>query len=174
MAAISPADVNFEESLSTLSFADRAKALKTKPIVNENPTDKLIRELRDENAKLKAMLEGKEIPGMVGMVGGESGGGGVGQEELKALMERNELEMDKIKTTWEEQLREARGEGERLQSEQKAIEDKKKKVPHLWNLNEDPALSGVNMFFIDSKKEFVIGYGRGQVKPDFPIYGLRF
>ncbi|CAC5381742.1 Kinesin-like protein CIN8,Kinesin-like protein KIF18A,Kinesin-like protein Klp98A,Kinesin-like protein KIF19,Kinesin-like protein KIN-12D,Kinesin-II 95 kDa subunit,Kinesin-like protein KIN-7I,Kinesin-like protein klp-20,Kinesin-related protein 11,Chromosome-associated kinesin KIF4B,Kinesin-like protein K39,Kinesin-like protein KIP3,Kinesin-like protein KIN-14L,Kinesin-like protein unc-104,Kinesin-like protein KIF13B,Kinesin-like protein KIN-7E, chloroplastic,Kinesin-like protein KIF18B,Kinesin-like protein len=44
IAALSPADINYEETLSTLRFADRAKAIKTITTVNESPTDKLIRE----------------------------------------------------------------------------------------------------------------------------------
>ncbi len=46
IAAISPADINYEESLSTLRYADRAKQIKTKAVVNEDPTEKLIRELQ--------------------------------------------------------------------------------------------------------------------------------
>lgn len=46
IAALSPADVNYDETLSTLRYADRAKKIKNKAIVNENPLDKLIRELK--------------------------------------------------------------------------------------------------------------------------------
>ena len=64
IAAISPADINYEESLSTLRYADRAKQIKTVAVVNEDPTEKLIRELQEENDKLKQMLEsgGVELP----------------------------------------------------------------------------------------------------------------
>ena len=64
IAAISPADINYAESLSTLRYADRAKQIKTKAVVNEDPTEKLIRELQEENDKLKQLLEsgGVEIP----------------------------------------------------------------------------------------------------------------
>ena len=37
--------------------ADRAKSIKTKAVVNESATDKLIRELREENARLQEMLK---------------------------------------------------------------------------------------------------------------------
>ena len=57
IAAISPAAINYEETLSTLRYADRAKAIKTKAIVNEDATEKLIRELREENAKLVQLLK---------------------------------------------------------------------------------------------------------------------
>ena len=46
IAALSPADINYDETLSTLRYADRAKKIKNKATVNENPMDKLIRELR--------------------------------------------------------------------------------------------------------------------------------
>ena len=39
------------------SSADRAKSIKTQATVNESPTDKLIRELREENAKLLDMIK---------------------------------------------------------------------------------------------------------------------
>lgn len=46
IAALSPADVNYEETLSTLRFADRVKRIKNTVVVNENPLEKLIRELK--------------------------------------------------------------------------------------------------------------------------------
>ena len=46
IAALSPADINYDETLSTLRYADRAKKIKNKAVVNENPMDKLIRELK--------------------------------------------------------------------------------------------------------------------------------
>lgn len=56
ICAISPADMNFEESLSTLRYADRAKKIVNKAVVNESATEKLIRELKTENDHLKSML----------------------------------------------------------------------------------------------------------------------
>ena len=58
IAALSPADVNYDETLSTLRYADRAKQIKNKAKVNESPTDKLIRELREENDRMRLLLEG--------------------------------------------------------------------------------------------------------------------
>lgn len=46
ICAISPAFDNFEESLSTLRYADQAKKIKNKAQINESATDKLIRELK--------------------------------------------------------------------------------------------------------------------------------
>lgn len=56
ICAISPASMNYEESLSTLRYADRAKKIVNKAVVNESATDKIIRELKQENDKLKKLL----------------------------------------------------------------------------------------------------------------------
>ncbi|TRY56040.1 hypothetical protein DNTS_013865 [Danionella cerebrum] len=56
IATISPADVNYSETLSTLRFANRAKNIVNKPTVNEDCNVKIIRELRAEIGCLKALL----------------------------------------------------------------------------------------------------------------------
>lgn len=53
ICAISPSASNFEESLGTLRYADRAKKIVNKAIVNESAQDKVIRELTEENSDLK-------------------------------------------------------------------------------------------------------------------------
>lgn len=57
ICAISPAAINYEESLSTLRYADRAKQIVNKAIVNEDVQDKIIRELRNENEQLKKKFQ---------------------------------------------------------------------------------------------------------------------
>lgn len=59
IAAISPADYNYDETLSTLRYANRAKNIKNKPKINEDPKDALLREFQEEIKRLKALLEGK-------------------------------------------------------------------------------------------------------------------
>lgn len=49
-------DCNYGETLSTLRYANRAKNIINKPTINEDPNVKLIRELRDEISKLKALM----------------------------------------------------------------------------------------------------------------------
>ncbi|KAI9284130.1 hypothetical protein BC943DRAFT_326396 [Umbelopsis sp. AD052] len=56
IATISPASENYEETLSTLRYADQAKKIKNKAIVNEDPNAKLIRELKAELEFLKDKL----------------------------------------------------------------------------------------------------------------------
>ncbi|XP_075133891.1 kinesin-like protein KIF17 isoform X2 [Leptodactylus fuscus] len=56
VACLSPADNNYDETLSTLRYANRAKNIKNKPRINEDPKDALLREYQEEIKKLKAML----------------------------------------------------------------------------------------------------------------------
>jgi hypothetical protein len=60
IAAISPADYSYDETLSTLRYASRAKSIKNKPRVNEDPKDALLKQYEDEIKRLKALLEGKQ------------------------------------------------------------------------------------------------------------------
>ena len=65
LAAISPADINYDETLSTLRYADRAKQIVCKAVVNEDANGKLIRELKEEIFRLREILkrEGyEEVP----------------------------------------------------------------------------------------------------------------
>ncbi|XP_058174780.1 kinesin-like protein unc-104 [Anopheles ziemanni] len=61
IAAISPADINYDETLSTLRYADRAKQIVCKAIVNEDANAKLIRELKEEIQKLRELLKAEGI-----------------------------------------------------------------------------------------------------------------
>lgn len=56
IAAMGPADYNYEESISTLRFANRAKSIKNKPKINEDPKDAMLRDMQDQIAQLKALL----------------------------------------------------------------------------------------------------------------------
>lgn len=56
IAALSPADINYGETLSTLRYADNAKQIKNKAIINEDPTSKLIKDLRSEIEQLRQQL----------------------------------------------------------------------------------------------------------------------
>ncbi|KAK0400139.1 hypothetical protein QR680_003374 [Steinernema hermaphroditum] len=57
VANIGPASYNFDETLGTLRYANRAKNIKNKPKINEDPKDALLREFQDEIARLRAVLE---------------------------------------------------------------------------------------------------------------------
>ncbi|XP_052415377.1 kinesin-like protein KIF1A isoform X6 [Carassius gibelio] len=56
VAALSPADINYDETLSTLRYADRAKQIRCNAVINEDPNNRLVRELKDEVSRLKDLL----------------------------------------------------------------------------------------------------------------------
>ena len=66
VACLSPADNNYDETLSTLRYANRAKNIKNKPKINEDPKDAMLREYQEEIQKLKELLDKQpqgSIPG---------------------------------------------------------------------------------------------------------------
>eukprot|EP00163_Fabomonas_tropica_P030976 TRINITY_DN720_c0_g1_i7.p1 TRINITY_DN720_c0_g1~~TRINITY_DN720_c0_g1_i7.p1 ORF type:complete len:1144 (+),score=535.15 TRINITY_DN720_c0_g1_i7:680-4111(+) len=197
IAALSPADINYEETLSTLRYADRAKKIKNKAVVNENPTEKLIRELKEENAKLMAMLKeaggdpsalaalmAKGGGGEGGGEGGEGGGGGGGapmteeeKEKMRAEMEKemeeklaeNARMMEEMQKSWQDKLAEAQSSGFDTEGTGPSTNKEKETVPHIANLNEDPALAGMITHFLRNEKHMV---GRKDAEPDIPLSGL--
>ena len=60
VANIGPADYNYDEIMSTLRYANRAKNIKNKPRINEDPKDAMLREFQTEIARLKAQLQGAQ------------------------------------------------------------------------------------------------------------------
>eukprot|EP00741_Cyanophora_paradoxa_P014023 tig00020725_g13536.t1 len=155
IAALSPADINYEETLSTLRYADRAKKIKNVARKNENPTEKLIRDLREEIEQLKKAISmggGASAPGNSGRVSSEE------VERMKqeeAAIERVLLEQAK---SWEEKLADARMRG--LVGAGGDAEERRAKLkttPHIKNLNEDSMLSEQIVYFIEPEKPMRVG-----------------
>lgn len=80
VATIGPASYNYEESLTTLRYADRAKNIKNRPKVNEDPKDAMLRQFQDEIERLKSMINNK----------GGAGGSGGGRKKNRRRREVNE------------------------------------------------------------------------------------
>uniref|UniRef100_A0A914ZNN9 Kinesin-like protein n=2 Tax=Parascaris univalens TaxID=6257 RepID=A0A914ZNN9_PARUN len=144
IAALSPADINYEETLSTLRFADRAKSIKTKAIVNESATERMIRELKEENARLLGLIQ-KGVTATHLDAKDEV-------DVLKKQLEENQKEMERLQQTWQQRLDEQRSKA--IITIQSDILQRRSEEPHLWNLNEDPALTDMIVYFI----------GKGEVK----------
>lgn len=171
IAAISPADINFEETLSTLRYADSAKRIKNHAVVNEDPNARMIRELKEELAQLRAKLTG--------------GGGGAGavavapeeqydpstpldqqivsitqtdgtvkkvsKAEIAEQLSQSEKLYTDLNQTWEQKLHRT----EQIHKEREAALEElgisiekgfvgmstPKKMPHLVNLSDDPLLA---------------------------------
>ena len=160
IAAISPAD--YEETLSTLRYADQAKKIKNKAVVNEDPNAKLIRELKEELEMLRSRVQlsagddgwDPSVAPENQVVRYQTKTGEirtVTKAELQEQMEQSEKLMGSLNESWEEKL----AKTEEIQKErEKALEElgitvdkgnvgvhTPKKLPHLVNLNEDPLMS---------------------------------
>lgn len=108
VACLSPADYNYDETLSTLRYAHRAKSIENKPRVNEDPKDAVIRQYQAEIEQLKNMLGGTAAPTTIGANGHLDAG------ELEALRKRCEEEqrnkarlqqdLDELKSSYAMQL----------------------------------------------------------------------
>eukprot|EP00658_Telonema_sp_P-2_P083741 TRINITY_DN9147_c0_g1_i5.p1 TRINITY_DN9147_c0_g1~~TRINITY_DN9147_c0_g1_i5.p1 ORF type:complete len:698 (+),score=208.67 TRINITY_DN9147_c0_g1_i5:111-2204(+) len=59
IATLGPADYNYDETLSTLRYANRAKNIKNKPKINEDPKDTMMREMQEQIERLRAQIERK-------------------------------------------------------------------------------------------------------------------
>ncbi|PFH37453.1 putative Chromosome-associated kinesin KLP1 [Besnoitia besnoiti] len=163
IAALSPASVNYEETLSTLRYADRVKSIKNEAVVNENPLERLIRELKEENERLKKAAGGELVLSDSGKT----------QEEMDKMkqqyeeeLEANRRALEEMSKSWQQKLAEAQARdaaaGKEQQVENQAC---------LKNLNEDPLLSGKITLNLPEGSSSV-GKPNSENKPTFQIGGL--
>ncbi|KAK6431248.1 hypothetical protein LTR95_012592 [Oleoguttula sp. CCFEE 5521] len=164
IAAISPADINFEETLSTLRYADSAKRIKNHAVVNEDPNARMIRELKEELAQLRSKLStgggaaeeqySSDTPlemQMVSITGADGVVKRVSKAEIADQLSQSEKLYKDLNQTWEEKLtmtehihkeREAALEELGISIEKGFIGlSTPKKMPHLVNLSDDPLLA---------------------------------
>lgn len=168
IAAISPADINYDETLSTLRYADRAKQIVCKAVVNEDANAKLIRELKEEIAKLRELLKAEGIEVHEGMETSltkqikeeRTRTQSTTAEEAVDQLQASEKLIAELNETWEEKLKKT--EEIRLQREavfaEMGVAVKEdgdtvgvfspKCTPHLVNLNEDPFMSECLIYYI--------------------------
>ena len=100
ICALSPASINYEETLSTLRYADRAKKIQNKAIINESPQEKMIRELREENEKLRKLILSAASGGTINLKAM-----GVGDlQEIMETVNENEKAMENLEKPWEQKL----------------------------------------------------------------------
>uniref|UniRef100_A0A452QJR6 Kinesin family member 13A n=1 Tax=Ursus americanus TaxID=9643 RepID=A0A452QJR6_URSAM len=160
IATISPAADNYEETLSTLRYADRAKRIVNHAIVNEDPNAKVIRELREEVEKLKEQLSQAEA---------------MKAPELKEKLEESEKLIKELTVTWEEKLRKteeiAQERQRQLESMGISLETSGIKVGddkcYLVNLNADPALNELLVYYL--KDHTRVGADTSQ---DIQLFGI--
>lgn len=141
VATISPAADNYEETLSTLRYADRAKSIVNHAVVNEDPNARIIRELREEVEKLRVQLTQAES---------------MKAPELKERLEESEKLIQEMTVTWEEKLRKteeiAQERQKQLESLGISLQSSGIKVgddkSFLVNLNADPALNELLVYYL--------------------------
>ncbi|MCQ2818408.1 MAG: hypothetical protein MJ252_14165 [archaeon] len=165
ICALSPASINYEETLSTLRYADRAKKIQNKAVVNESEHDKMVRLLKEENSEMKKMIEElqKKLLGQGGMVGEEDKKAFL---ELKEQYEANQKEMANMQKSFDEKIEEAKKSeaehlGERVDMSQ----------PHLVVLNEDPQLSHKLKYGLVNLPVYV-GRKHGSPTPQIILAGI--
>ncbi|XP_065129760.2 kinesin-like protein KIF1A isoform X23 [Paramisgurnus dabryanus] len=129
VAALSPADINYDETLSTLRYADRAKQIRCNAVINEDPNNRLVRELKDEVSRLKDLLFAQGLGDIIEMTNAMTGmspspslsalssrAGSIsslhdrimfspGSEEAIERLKETEKIIAELNETWEEKLR---------------------------------------------------------------------
>lgn len=118
IACLSPADNNYDESLSTLRYANRAKNIKNKPKVNEDPKDALLREYQEEIRRLKSMISDPGSSGVVAGVG-DSGNSILNQETEQKMKEEYDQKMQELIAKFKEE----QASNEKLKSEMTALKE---------------------------------------------------
>uniref|UniRef100_A0A3B1KEP5 Kinesin family member 13B n=1 Tax=Astyanax mexicanus TaxID=7994 RepID=A0A3B1KEP5_ASTMX len=160
VATISPAADNYDETLSTLRYADRAKSIVNHAVVNEDPNARIIRELREEVEKLREQLTEAES---------------MKAPELKERLEESEKLIKEMTVSWEEKLRKTEEIAQERQKQLESlgislqlsgirmVEDK----CFLVNLNADPALNELLVYYL--KDHMLVGSSDSQ---DIQLCGL--
>nr|XP_013999167.1 unnamed protein product [Salmo salar] len=141
VATVSPAADNYDETLSTLRYADRAKSIVNHAVVNEDPNARIIRELREEVEKLRDQLTEAES---------------MKAPDLKDRLEESEKLIQEMTVSWEQKLckteavaqerqKQLESLGISLQSSGIRVVDDK---CFLVNLNADPALNELLVYYL--------------------------
>lgn len=170
IAAISPADINYDETLSTLRYADSAKRIKNHAVINEDANARMIRELKEELALLRSKMGGGGGAGGIAVPPEEVYAEGtpleqqivsitqadgtvkkVSKAEIAEQLNQSEKLLQDLNQTWEQKLQKT----EEIHKEREAALEElgisiekgfiglstPKKMPHLVNLSDDPLLA---------------------------------
>ncbi|XP_070208560.1 kinesin-like protein KIF13A isoform X2 [Littorina saxatilis] len=168
VATISPAGDNYEETLSTLRYADRAKRIVNHAVVNEDPNARIIRELRDEVEMLRQQLSAAQVRTPSSLKA----------PDLQERLSESEKLMNDMSKTWEEKL----AQTERVHMERhKALEQMGVSVqtsgirldnarPYLVNLNADPSLNELLVYYL--KDHTLVGRPNAAQQQDIQLSGL--
>ncbi|XP_073409905.1 kinesin-like protein KIF16B isoform X3 [Dendrobates tinctorius] len=165
IATLSPADINYGETLSTLRYANRAKNIINKPTINEDANVKLIRELRAEIARLKALLaQGNQIALLDSPTA----------LSMEEKLQQNEARVEELTKEWTNKWNETQnilreqtlalrkeGIGVVLDSE----------LPHLIGIDDDLLSTGIILYHLKEGRTYV-GREDAESEQDIVLHGL--
>ncbi|KAM9490560.1 kinesin-like protein KIF16B isoform 12-T15 [Salvelinus alpinus] len=165
IATVSPADVNYGETLSTLRYANRAKNIINKPTINEDCNVKLIRELRAEIARLKALLvQGNQIALLDSPTA-------LSMEEKLQQNEARVLELTKEWTNkWNETQNILKEETLALRKEGIGVV-LDSELPHLIGIDDDLLSTGIILYHLKEGRTNV-GRDDASTVQDIVLHGL--
>ncbi|KAK4336529.1 hypothetical protein RND71_044245 [Anisodus tanguticus] len=155
ISTISPADVNYGETLSTLRYSNRAKDIINKPTINEDSNTRLIRDLRSEIERLKSLIV--ENPNMIEKV------------------HENEAKVKLLTEEWTEKWKETH----RILSEQRTLGLRKAGIgivldsdrPHLIGIDDNLLSTGITLYHLNEGIT-KIGTEYGNEKQDILLNGV--
>ncbi|XP_070179569.1 kinesin-like protein KIF16B isoform X2 [Littorina saxatilis] len=138
IATVSPADINYAETMSTLRYANRAKNIINRPTVNEDANVRLIRELREEIARLKALVTGNTD--------------NMSSPKVQEKLHENEARIKVLTEEWADKWRESAS----ILQEEKNLELRKEGVgvildstrPHLITVDDDVLATGIMLYHL--------------------------
>ncbi|XP_035746139.1 kinesin-like protein KIF16B isoform X1 [Egretta garzetta] len=163
--AISPADVNYGETLSTLRYANRAKNIINKPTINEDPNVKLIRELRAEIARLKALLaQGNQIALLDSPTA----------LSMEEKLQQNEARVQELTKEWTNKWNETQ---DILKEQTLALRKEgigvvlDSELPHLIGIDDDLLSTGIILYHLKEGQTYV-GREDAVTEQDIVLHGL--
>ncbi|XP_061317500.1 kinesin-like protein KIF16B isoform X3 [Pezoporus flaviventris] len=165
IATISPADVNYGETLSTLRYANRAKNIINKPTINEDPNVKLIRELRAEIARLKALLaQGNQIALLDSPTA----------LSMEEKLQQNEARVQELTKEWTNKWNETQ---DILKEQTLALRKEgigvvlDSELPHLIGIDDDLLSTGIILYHLKEGQTHV-GREDALTEQDIVLHGL--
>ncbi|XP_063104739.1 kinesin-like protein KIF16B isoform X13 [Cavia porcellus] len=165
IATISPADVNYGETLSTLRYANRAKNIINKPTINEDANVKLIRELRAEIARLKTLLaQGNQIALLDSPTA----------LSMEEKLQQNEARVQELTKEWTNKWNETQN----ILKEQTLALRKEgigvvldSELPHLIGIDDDLLSTGIILYHLKEGQTYV-GREDASMEQDIVLHGL--
>lgn len=165
IATISPADVNYGETLSTLRYANRAKNIINKPTINEDSNVKLIRELRAEIVRLKTLLaQGNQIALLDSPTA----------LSMEEKLQQNEARVQELTKEWTNKWNETQN----ILKEQTLALRKEgigvvldSELPHLIGIDDDLLSTGIILYHLKEGQTYV-GREDASTEQDIVLHGL--